>query len=111
MSNRNAETDVQFSLIEKSLSAEFLADFPNYIEGLVRGDPGGFVLTKDYADNADKYLNFPLRSDDVWVVTFPKCGNFDLVWLFFFLFLLESLYKLTHRNVLNPERSLQSVSC
>ena len=71
--------DVQFSLLEKSLTREFLADFPNYIEGLVRGDPGGFVLTKNYADNAEKYLNFPLRSDDVWVVTFPKCGNFTVI--------------------------------
>ena len=85
MSDENIETSVRFPVLEKSLSAEFLADFPNYVHGLVRSDPGGFVLTRKYAENADKYLNFPLRSDDVWVVTFPKCGNFisDIICEFF----------------------------
>ena len=77
MSDEVAKTDVRFSLLEKSLSAEFLADFPSYVQGLVRGDPGGLILTQKYADTADKYLNFTLRSDDVWIVTYPKCGNFD----------------------------------
>lgn len=75
MSDKVAEVPVQFSVLEKSLSVEFLADFPSYVEGLVRGDPGGLILTKKYAENAEKYLNFPLRSEDVWIVTYPKCGN------------------------------------
>merc|ERR1712137_928910 len=68
----------------KSLSAEFRADFPNYSVGLVRGEPGGFVLTKDYGDNAEKFMNFPMRPEDVWVVTFPKCGTTwtqEMVWM------------------------------
>ena len=79
MSDQAAVNPVQFSLLEKSLTPEFLADFPNYVEGLVRGEPGGFVLTKNYAENAEKFINFPMRSDDVWVVTFPKCGNGSLL--------------------------------
>ena len=79
MSDQVAEKPVQFSLLEKSLTREFRADFPNYPEGLVRGDPGGFVLTKNYAENVEKYIHFPMRPEDVWVVTFPKCGKFDLV--------------------------------
>ena len=75
MTEEVAKTPVRFALIEKSLSAEFRADFPNYPEGLVRGDPGGFVLTQKYADNVDSILQFPMRSEDVWVVTFPKCGK------------------------------------
>ena len=68
-------TGVHFSLLEKSLTKEFLGHFPAYVDGLVRGDPGGFVLTKKYADKADAFYRMPLRHDDVWVVTFPKCGK------------------------------------
>ena len=78
MSEKVTETPVGFSLLEKTRTADFLADFPNYVEGLVRSDPGGFVITQRFADVAENYRNFPLRSDDVWVVTFPKCGNFNL---------------------------------
>merc|ERR1740128_321186 len=84
MTEEVAKTPVRFALIEKSLSAEFRADFPNYPEGLVRGDPGGFVLTQKYADNVDSILQFPMRSEDVWVVTFPKCGTTwtqEMVWM------------------------------
>ena len=75
MSDQVAETTVGFSPLEKSLTPEFLADFPNYVDGLVRSDPGGFVHTPTYADNFDNYRNFTVRTDDVWVVTFPKCGK------------------------------------
>ena len=79
MSNEVVETAFRFSAIEKSLSCEFRADFPNYLQGLVRGDPGGFVLTQKYADRVDVYRNVPLRADDVWIVTFPKCGKIDRI--------------------------------
>merc|ERR1740128_1066230 len=84
MTEEVAKTPVRFALIEKSLSAEFRADFPYYPEGLVRGDPGGFLLTQKYPDNVDSILQFPMRSEDVWVVTFPKCGTTwtqEMVWM------------------------------
>ena len=69
------QSAVRFSLLEESLSDDYVADFPFYVDGLVRGDPGGFVLTPTYAQVADTFQKIPLRSDDVWVITFPKCGN------------------------------------
>ena len=79
MSCKDAETAVRFSPVANSRTADYLADFPNYDEGLVRGDPGGFVLTRKYADTVDDYLNFPVQDEDVWVVTFPKSGNFQII--------------------------------
>lgn len=69
------QAGVAFGVLEKSLTSEFRQHFPSYVDGVVRGDPGGFVLTSKYARHADDIYRFQLRSDDVWVVTFPKCGN------------------------------------
>lgn len=67
--------NVQFELMEKSLTNSFQEHFTSYPEGLVRGQPGGFVCSQEYARHADELLNFQPRGDDVWIVTFPKCGK------------------------------------
>lgn len=65
---------IKFSVIEKTLEKSFQDHFPFYKRGLSKGEPGGFVLTKEYGENAEVLRNFKPRPDDVWVVTFPKCG-------------------------------------
>jgi len=75
---------VRFEVIGESLETPFRDDFPNYTDGLVRGAPGGFVLTPVYAKHAGDIYGMALRSDDAWVVTFPKCGTTwtqEMVWL------------------------------
>lgn len=67
--------NVQFELMEKSLTSTFQEHFTSYPEGLVRGKPGGFVCSQEYARHANELLHFQARSDDVWIVTFPKCGK------------------------------------
>ena len=69
---------VNYNIFEKTLCKEFKEHFIWYADGLVKGDPGGFVLTTEYARNADKVSNFQPREDDVWLVTFPKCGKNNL---------------------------------
>ncbi len=44
--------NVEFKSIPESLEEQFLKDFPSYVEGLVRGEPGGFVLTPQYGETA-----------------------------------------------------------
>nr|CAH0106923.1 unnamed protein product [Daphnia galeata] len=58
--------------------------FTGYDEGLVRMEPGGFVMPPSYARNAEKIYRMQPRSDDVWLLTFPKCGTTwtcELLWL------------------------------
>lgn len=69
--------NVEFKVIPKTLASPFTEHFPNYTEGLAKGSPGGFVLSPEYARHAEELLQFQPRSDDVWIVTFPKCGTID----------------------------------
>ena len=78
MANQKADKifSVKFSAISETLEPEFRQNFPVYDKnGLFRGEPGGFVLTETYAQRAEEVYNFEPRPDDVWVVTFPKCGK------------------------------------
>ena len=66
---------VEFHLLKESTESPFKEHFPNYVDGLYKGEPGGYLLQPGYTENAEKIYNYPPRSDDVWVVTFPKCGK------------------------------------
>jgi len=44
------------------------------INDLVRYD-GGVVVTRGFTKIADRLRNFTVRDDDIWILTFPKCGT------------------------------------
>ncbi|EFX76431.1 hypothetical protein DAPPUDRAFT_55135 [Daphnia pulex] len=47
-------------------------------------EPGGFVTSPTYAKHAEKIYRMKPRSEDVWLLTFPKCGTTwtcELLWL------------------------------
>lgn len=66
---------VKFELIPESLTSPYIDLFPGQKEGMVRGEPGGFVFTPEYGRRgAEEVYNFKLREDDIWVNTFSKSG-------------------------------------
>ena len=67
---------VAFRAIPESRSEPFTQQFKNYHDFLVRAEPGGFVLTPEYGIAASEIYQLRPRKDDVWVLTFPKCGKF-----------------------------------
>jgi hypothetical protein len=73
------EAEIQFSLIPKTLEEKYHKDFPLILDGLVRGTPGGFVLSPLFSQHADELRKFEVRKDDVWIVTFPKCGTYAML--------------------------------
>ena len=83
--DESLEFNVKFHPIEQTLSAPFTDHFTGYTTrseddgslegGLVRSDPGGFVLSAEYALHAEKLYRFQPRESDIWIATFPKCGN------------------------------------
>lgn len=64
----------KFELLPETLGGQFRKDFPPYIDGLVQTVPNGYITTPVFAKNAQEFYNLKPRSDDVYVLTFPKSG-------------------------------------
>lgn len=67
--------NVKFNIIPETLESPFKEDFPAHTEGLVRSDPGGFAFHPCYVPSAEKIYGMNIRSDDVWIRTFPRSGE------------------------------------
>ena len=65
---------VEFVPTSESSDPKFLKDFPNYVLGTIRSEPGDYVTSPSYAKAAESIYNLKLRPDDVFVISFPKCG-------------------------------------
>jgi hypothetical protein len=74
---------VEFVPTFESSDPKFLSDFPNYVLGTVRSEPGNYITSPPYAKAAESVYNMKLRPDDVFVMSFPKCGNISVSLLFF----------------------------
>ena len=73
--------------VTKEEKQKITACFPSHIScinDLVRYE-NGFVMPRYFAENLEKKIyNFELRDDDIWIVTYPKCGTTwtqELVWM------------------------------
>jgi hypothetical protein len=70
------QLQVEFSLVPGTTGDQFQKDFPAYADGLVYSSPGGYVALPEYPKKAETVYNLKPRADDVYVLTFPKCGNY-----------------------------------
>ena len=47
---------------------------PSTLDGLV-SDPLEIYIPRSMEKVAEKVYNFEVRPDDIWIVTYPKCGT------------------------------------
>jgi hypothetical protein len=73
---KQLQLKVKFNVIPKTRLKKFGKLFDGYPTGLVKSEPGGFVMPPTYGENAEKIYRMKPRTDDVWLLTFPKCGKF-----------------------------------
>ncbi|XP_067009621.2 luciferin sulfotransferase [Anabrus simplex] len=77
--------DIKVEKMTDSLTAELLKHSTgSFNNGVSRFGPKGCVLPTPYADWAERIKKFEVREDDVWIVTFPKCGTTwsqEMIWL------------------------------
>lgn len=68
--------NVRFKIIPDTLEKQFQDLFPSFRNGLVRGEPGGFVRRASFTEEMAKEIwEMQTREDDVWLITYPKSGT------------------------------------
>jgi len=70
--------EIKFNVVPKTRLKPFTRFFPGYGDmGMAKCELGGTFLPSVYNEfgNAESIYNFKPRKEDVWVITFPKCGN------------------------------------
>lgn len=61
--------------LSPELNKELTSKFKGERTGFVEVGPKKWIMPAAYAKHAEKYYNFPVRNDDVWIVTYPRTGN------------------------------------
>ena len=41
----------------------------------VRSEPGNVWMKKGFEQRAEEIYNLEVRPDDIWIITYPKCGT------------------------------------
>ena len=71
--------NVTFKTVPESLETSFTDLFPAYKSGLVRGEPGCYIMPATFTTEIAKEIcEMQTRSDDVWIITFLKSGTLKI---------------------------------
>ena len=70
------ELELSWEELDDDLSKEFQKEFSSDTPGPeIRVFPSGMVFPAVYTERANIIHRLPIRQDDTFVVSFPKCGE------------------------------------
>lgn len=62
-----------YKLLDDSI-VDRLDSFYNKNNSFIEVNPGNVVMPRIYQDIGDQILNFEVRQDDVWMISYPRTG-------------------------------------
>lgn len=79
-------TNITFEELDEPIAAKIRKECksPIYPAASVRVYPSGCAHTELYKQHAERFRDFKIRENDVWVCSYPKCGTTwtqEMVWL------------------------------
>ncbi|KAJ9583707.1 hypothetical protein L9F63_021952, partial [Diploptera punctata] len=79
-------TNITFEDLDEPIAAKLRKECksPIYPAASVRINPSGCAHTDLYRQHAERFRDFQIRENDVWIASYPKCGTTwtqEMVWL------------------------------
>ena len=71
--------ELQFDYLDLDTTERLLKSFPGYHDGFVRCQPGNLLMPVFYQKDCKNYSHFKIRSDDIFVLSFPKSGKLQCI--------------------------------
>lgn len=60
--------------VDEDINKELLNCYKGERTGWYWYGPQKYLMASAYKDLCQKYFNFQVKSDDVWIITFPRSG-------------------------------------
>lgn len=79
--------DLKIQRVEGELAVALSKSYPHHTRGFVKIGEKEWFLPYKCAEQGDKAYNFETRSDDTWIITYPRSGK-----LFFVLTKCRSIF-------------------
>jgi hypothetical protein len=71
--------EFQYEVLQGQLVEKFrTANQTFHSDGIIRIWPPGCAMFAEYRNHADRVRHLTVRKDDVWILTFPKSGEFTV---------------------------------
>ena len=64
-----------FEIPEAEESVRLRRVFPGFTDGFVRSQPLNLFMPLTFKRDCLSFYNFEIRSDDTWIISFPKSGT------------------------------------